>query len=99
MQIKFRPLNKAAKIVELLGYSISYSYDDLIFLDNTALLLQFDDTVENGLIYHFNKDATTEFITDFENKIQSICNKNGMTVIKGRKFQIIKKIDKEEIDR
>lgn len=50
-----KPLGLVKKIVESVGMDISHAYDDLVFLNHNALLLQFTET--NQILIHMNSEA------------------------------------------
>lgn len=56
-----RPLGVVKEIVESVGMSISYAYEDLVFLAPNALLLQFTDNDELVLI-HINIEAARDIV-------------------------------------
>lgn len=51
-----KPLGIVKEIVEAAGMGVSYAYDDLVFMEHNAFLLQFTDGDEELLI-HVNKEA------------------------------------------
>lgn len=51
-----RPLGIVKEFVEASGMGISYVYEDLVFVDHNALLLQFTES-ENSMLIHVNKAA------------------------------------------
>ncbi|MBC8318154.1 MAG: hypothetical protein H8E41_09625 [Desulfobulbaceae bacterium] len=51
-----KPLGIVKEIVESIGMEISYAYDDLVFMEHNAFLLQFTEK-ENELLIHMNRDA------------------------------------------
>jgi len=54
--MSLKPLGKIKELVEAAGMQISYAYDDLVFLDHNAFLLQFDDDGRTVFI-HTNREA------------------------------------------
>ncbi|WPD21882.1 MAG: hypothetical protein Q3M24_14815 [Candidatus Electrothrix aestuarii] len=58
-QIAIKPLGVVKEILEAVGMGISYAYEDLIFLDHNALLLQFTDE-SNKVLVHINREAKKE---------------------------------------
>ncbi|WP_339137252.1 MAG: hypothetical protein WGN25_04470 [Candidatus Electrothrix sp. GW3-4] len=54
-----KKLGVVKEIVESTGMGISYVYEDLIFLDHNALLLQFTDESDKVLV-HTNREADQE---------------------------------------
>ena len=51
-----KPLGKLKEVVEAAGMGISYAYDDLVFLDHNAFLMQFGDD-NRTVILHTNSKA------------------------------------------
>ena len=51
-----KQLGVVKDIVESAGMAISYAYDDLVFIDHNAFLLQFT-AHDNELLIHINSEA------------------------------------------
>jgi len=51
-----RQLGIVKEIVESAGMGISYTYEDLVFIEHNAFLLQFTDK-DNELLIHINQEA------------------------------------------
>lgn len=51
-----RQLGIVKEIVESAGMGISYTYEDLVFIEHNAFLLQFTDN-DNELLIHINQEA------------------------------------------
>ncbi len=56
MSLSFKPLGRTANLIESAGFEVSLAYDDLIFVDNNAFLIQFTEQ-EERLNIHFNQDC------------------------------------------
>ena len=54
--MSLKQLGVVKDIVESAGMGISYAYDDLVFIDHNAFLLQFT-TQDNELLIHINNEA------------------------------------------
>ncbi len=54
-----KPLGKVKELVESVGMGISYAYDDLVFLDHNAFLLQFGEDNQT-IIVHTNSEAAAK---------------------------------------
>jgi hypothetical protein len=54
--MSLKPLGKVRELVESAGMAISYAYDDLVFLDHNAFLLQFDEDGRTVFI-HTNSEV------------------------------------------
>ncbi len=54
----YRDLEKVRTIIdEATGLEVSYAYDDLVFPDHTAFIIQFDDTKASHFFGYFHKDC------------------------------------------
>lgn len=56
--MSIKPLGKLKELVESAGMKISYAYEDLVFLDHNAFLLQFGNDGRTIFI-HTNSEADT----------------------------------------
>ena len=54
--MSLKQLGVVKDIVESAGMGISYAYDDLVFIDHNAFLLQFT-AHDNELLIHINSEA------------------------------------------
>lgn len=54
--MELKPLGKVKELVESVGMGISHAYDDLVFLDHNAFLLQFGAD-SRAVIVHTNSEA------------------------------------------
>lgn len=55
--MSYRSIDNIKSIIESTGLSISYLYDDLIFVKHNAYMLRFDDDRPNHFFLHFNFDS------------------------------------------
>jgi hypothetical protein len=53
--VPYRPLTRIQKVVESLGLSITYAYDDLIFIEHNAFVLQMGEKGELVEVYLNNE--------------------------------------------
>jgi len=58
MSIPLRPLGIIKDLVEAIGLDISYMYDDLLFIEHNAFLLQMSETDGAMLGLWFNEEST-----------------------------------------
>lgn len=61
--MSIKPLGKLKELVESAGMGVSYAYEDLVFLDHNAFLLQFGDDGRT-IIIHTNSEADTGETTE-----------------------------------
>lgn len=98
MTIPFRPLSDVKMILEEAGTDITYAYDDLIFVDHTAYLLQFDDEKPSNLKIYFNTDIEKTEAEQTELKLTPLLAKRKMNLVKAGRFQLKQKEESEEIE-
>lgn len=56
--MNYRDLEAVRQIVnDATGLEITYAYEDLVFPENGAFIIQFDDTDNNLLYCHFHRDC------------------------------------------
>jgi hypothetical protein len=58
-EVPYRPLGLIKELLENLGFSITYYYDDLIFTEHNAFLLQMGEKGEDITLV-FNTDCKTD---------------------------------------
>ena len=88
-----RPLGVVKEIVESIGMSISYAYEDLVFLEHNGFLLQFTDDVQEQLLIHANSDADTATINADAGRLQKAALKMGMKFYLGQPYSLSQKDD------
>ena len=98
MTIPFRPLSDVKMILEDAGTDVSYAFDDLIFVEHTAYLLQFDDENQANLKIYFNTEISDEQAQAEERKLLPLVRKRKMSLTNVGKFSLKQKEDSEEID-
>ncbi|MGD9931070.1 MAG: hypothetical protein AB7U05_13710 [Mangrovibacterium sp.] len=98
MTIAFRPLSEVKMILEEAGTDISYAYDDLVFVDHTAYLIQFDDLNKENLKLYFNIDLNELDARSLGKKLKMLVEKHHMTLTPAGKFSLKQKDGSEEID-
>ncbi|WP_372775485.1 hypothetical protein [Mangrovibacterium sp.] len=98
MTIPFRPLSEVKMILEEAGTDISYAYDDLVFVEHTAYMLQFDDDKHSNLKIYYSTEIDDNQAAAEEKKLLPLMKKHKMTLTKAGKFSLKQKEDSEEID-
>ena len=73
MSVVFRPLGIAKDIVEEMGLTISFEYDDLVFIESNAFLVQFDEDNTKNLKLYINKEMATPKKEKLFNDFQRGC--------------------------
>ena len=87
-----RHLEKLRYILkEAVGQDISYAYDDLVFPEHTAFLLQFDDSNENNFFCYFHKDCIPEEKRQISQKLAKVCTDEKCTMTFKGNFELTQK--------
>lgn len=82
-----KPLGRVKEIVESAGMGISYAYDDLIFMEHNAFLLQFTDS-DNELLIHRNKEADAKAVTGDIAKLKQAASSHDMAFKDGTTYTL-----------
>ncbi len=98
MTIAFRPLAEVKMMLEETGNDVSYAYDDLVFVEHTAFLIQFDDTSPQNLKLFFNAEIDKIESVALENKLVSAAKKRTFDLINSGYFKMEQKEDAEELE-
>lgn len=72
MSTTYRELTKIKELIEELGFAISYPYDDLLFIDSNAFLIQFEDSIKDSFFVFFNDSMQKSVIEDLESKMKGL---------------------------
>lgn len=75
------------EVVESAGMVISYAYDDLVFIEHNAFLLQFTDK-ENELAIHVNYEADEQAIQDDIARLKVEASVRNMIMLSGRYYRL-----------
>lgn len=85
----YRDLEKVRTIIdEATGLEVSYAYDDLVFPDHTAFIIQFDDTKATNFFCYFHKDCNPEDQKVLEEKLTASCINQKCTLIFKGSFEL-----------
>jgi len=98
MTIPFRPLSEVKMLLEEAGADVSYAYDDLVFVEHTAFLLQFDDEKPSNLKIYFNTDIDDKRAEAEYKKLLPFVEKHKMSLTASGKFSLKQKEEAEELD-
>ena len=98
MTIPYRPLSEVRMMLEEANTDISYAYDDLIFVENAAYLIQFDDDKTSNLKIFFNTELNEKEAEQEANNLKKLALKRKMTITPVGKYSTKQKEDSEEIE-
>lgn len=98
MTIAFRPLAEVKMMLEETGNDISYAYDDLVFVEHTAFLIQLDDEKPTNLKLFFNTEVDLKEAEAIEKKLSPVAKTKKFNLINSGLFTLKEKEDSEELD-
>ncbi len=99
MSLGFRPLGHVMEILESVGLPVSYSYEDLVFVENNSLLVQFNDDNEKQLLLYFNNDLDGKVAKEIELILMDAALDKGFQFVNSGKYKIRQKDEaKEELE-
>ena len=95
--MEYRDLEKVRAVIEsATGLEVAYAYDDLVFPDYTAFIIQFDDTNSTHFFCHFHEDCD-EKETLFE-KLSNACTQKKCTLTLKGDFKLEQKNEEVELE-
>ena len=96
--MKFRNLEATRYIIkEATGLDISYAYDDLVFPEHTAFIIQFDDTNDKNLFCYFRTDCDSKDKTKIYSELDRCASVDKFTIKEKGTFDLVQKEEEVEI--
>ena len=93
--MKYRDLETVRQIIdEATGLEVSYAYDDLVFPDHTAFIIQYDDEDQNKLFCHFHKDCQGKDREKLINNLTKVTEAKRMKLVVKKQFEL-EQVDEE----
>lgn len=93
MKIPHRALGIVREIVTELGHDLTYAYEDLIFIDHNAYLLQFTDSPEMLNLF-FNIELSENDAVEMERNITDSAAKRNIGIERKGCYELAQKSDK-----
>ncbi len=93
-----RPLGHVMEILESVGLPVSFSYDDLVFVENNSLLVKFNDENEKELMLYFNNDLDAKVAGGLESMLMEAALDKGFQFVNSGKYTISQKEGVEELE-
>jgi hypothetical protein len=97
-EMLYRPLWMVEKLVGLLNMEITYAYDDLVFVEHSNILFQFDEDDHELLRLYVHKDAAVSGEPEIVGKLFSLAEENAIRIKRAGNFYLNEKKESEEID-
>ena len=96
--MKYRPLGIAREIIQSAGMQVTYTYDDLVFIEHSPIIIQFDDENKKNLKVYFNVDCETAAAEKIEKKLNDAATEREFTITITGEFEMAQKKGVEEIE-
>ena len=94
----FRDLEKVRVIVKTAtDLDISYAYDDLVFPDHSAFIIQYDDNDVNNFFCFFHQDCIPGDKKKIFNDLKNACNQQKCTLMQKGSYFFKQKGEEVEI--
>jgi hypothetical protein len=93
-----RNLEKVRAVIkEATDLDVAYAYDDLVFPEHAAFLIQFDDTNDQNYFCYFHQDCLADAKTEIFTNLSIALNKQKSKLISKGSFAMDQKNDEIEI--
>jgi hypothetical protein len=94
----FRDLEKVRVMLkEATDLDIAYAYDDLVFPDHTAFIIQYDDECEYNFYIYFHEDCLPDASAEILENLLKSFEKEGCTLESKGSFNLEQKGEEIEI--
>ena len=87
-------VHQGTTLLEAAGMEIAYAYEDLVFPDHNALLLQFTDDSDKVLV-HINQEAEKETVQATIAALQQAATEREMTFLEGCEYAVTQGEDEQ----
>lgn len=87
-QIGFRPLYLVERLTEELGVTISYVYDDLVFVESGDVLLQFDAIETETVNLYVNSNIHSDDIHTIKERWQQVALMKSISLVSKGTFTV-----------
>jgi len=96
--MNFRPLGIAKEIINTTGLDVTYAYDDLVFVEHSPFIIQFDDDNPQNLKLYFNIDCEADAAQRLETQLTAAAEAKAFTIRNSGKFEMKQKEGVEEFE-
>ena len=87
MALPYRPLGLVKQFLEEIGIEVTYAFEDLIFIQHNAILLQFGKVGEM-LFCYTNEDAEAVEAAQLFVAIQAKAGDHGITLVQRGRYRL-----------
>ena len=98
METLYRPLTEVKEFIEDAGYTISYLYEDIIFVSHNAFIILYDDDNAKTLKLYFNIDCEKNQIPEIIENITINAKKKKYKIIHSGNYTLKEKLESKELE-
>lgn len=91
------PVGKVMNWLEAAGFTVSYFYEDLVFVESNAFLIRFGESDPPEIQIHINSECDSEKSSELEILLLEEATKHEIKPVSAGRFTLSQKND-EEID-
>jgi len=91
------PVGKVMNWLEATGFTVSYFYEDLVFIESNAFLIRFGESDPPEIIIHVNSECDSAKAVELEELLCTEAQKHEIKPVSGGSFTLSQQND-EEID-
>lgn len=97
--MKFRDLEKVRYIIkEATGLDLTFAYDDLVFPEHMAFMIQFNDSNLNSLFCHFHKDCNPDDKQRIFDELSKVATNEKVSLEQKGAFELKQNDEEVEIE-
>ena len=97
MEINFRPIGVAREIVNESGLEITYAYDDLLFIENSILIIKFNDENSSIMGIYFSTECDKDTGKDLFYKLKDAATQREMNLESLGRFSLREDAENENV--
>lgn len=95
MPVPFRPISRVQEMIKEIGLDITYAYQDIVFAEHNAFLLQFGKNGEDVFL-HFNTESDPLKRDEINEKLKEAGKKRELNIIRKGLYSLVQS-DEEQM--
>ena len=95
MSISLPPVGKVMNWLEAAGFTVSYLYEDLVFVESNAFMIHFDQSDSPEIQILTNTDCDSAKAAALEKLLMAEAPKHELEPVSGGRFTLSQKNDQE----
>ena len=98
MSKELRPLGELIQLVEEMDLQVTYAYDDLVFVEHSAFLFQFEGETGRKIKLYFNTDCPAPDAEQLEQRILAMAPAKKLEIRRCGTFRMKQREDEENLE-